>query len=180
MTAIKSIGEVEDLMINTPNFVAVDTGVSADYSTTRPYVKVAGGHINCFTYGVHLQNAPQSSISDLLIYKFQDTVNDTVAVVFDSCDDSSVKNMALINQASDATTDGQWNGIIVTNSVRCTIDDIRHTAPSKTDILSGTTTLTRTSRIKPEGSYLNATVQTYDDAFFRYQRVFWRQQDDHQ
>ncbi|WP_457578966.1 hypothetical protein [Ensifer adhaerens] len=164
IAAIKSIGEVEGLEVNTPNFVAVDVGVFASYSTTRPYVKVAGGHINCFTHGVRLVNAPQSSVTDLLVYKYQDTVNDTVAVSVDGSDDTSVKNLTLVNQAANKNVNGEWNGVVVNNSARCTIDDIRHNAPSKTVILSGTTTLTRTSRLKPDGAYLNATVQTYDDS----------------
>lgn len=164
VNAIKSLGEVEGLIVNTPTFVAVDTGVFGSYSTTRPMVKVAGGHINCFTFAVKLVNAPQSSISDLLIYKFQDCVNDTVAVSLDACDDTSVKNLSLINQAANKTINGEWNGVVVNNSARCTIADIRHPSPSKTVILSGTTTLTHTSGLKPDGTYLNATVQTYDDS----------------
>lgn len=164
INSIKGTGEVEGLIVNSPVFVGVDTGVICDYSTARPMVKIAGGHMNVFSFGVNLTNAPQSTISDLLIYKYQDAENDTVAVSLDGCDDSSVKNLTLVNQASNAATDGEWNGVVVTNSARCTIDDIRHPSPSKTVILLGTTTLTRTSGLKPDGTYTNATVQTYDDS----------------
>lgn len=164
INSIKGTGEVEGLIVNSPVFVGVDTGVICDYSTARPMVKIAGGHMNVFSFGVNLTNAPQSTISDLLIYKYQDAVNATVAVSLNGCDDSSVKNLTLVNQASNAATHGEWNGVVVTNSARCTIDDIRHPSPSKTVTLSGTTTLTRTSGLKPDGVYSGATVQTYDDS----------------
>lgn len=120
--------------------------------------------MNIFSFGVNLKNAPQSSVSDMLIYKFQDTTGDTYAVNMDACDDSSVTNNTLYNLAANAGTNGQWNGVSIANSTGCKVDNIRHIKPSKTVMLSGTTTGTETSGLTTRATYTGATVQIYDDA----------------
>lgn len=160
---ISSLGEVEGLIVNKPALVGVGTGVFADYTTKRPWIQVKGGHINCFDFAVSAKNAPQTTIEDVLIYKLELANADTFCVFLDECDDSSVKNLELQNQCNDAATDGEFNGVVIRSSNRCSVDDIRHKNPSKTVILDGTTDDTRVSNLFPAGAYANATVQTFDD-----------------
>lgn len=162
--AISSSGEVEGLIVRDPVMVGVDKGVFADYATKRPWVSVRGGHIYSFTSAVDLTNAVQSVIDGVLIYKPIDANSDTNCVVLNGCDDTKIINLGLQNQApGDASASGEFNGVVVQNSERCTISKIDHVNPSKTVILSGTTNDTRTETIRQFGSFSGATVQLYDD-----------------
>lgn len=161
---IKSSGEVEGLLIETPIIVAVGSGVTADYATGRPWVKVCGGHMNIFDFGVNLKNAPQSSISDMLIYKFQDTIATTYGINLDACDDSSISDNAFYNLAANAGTNGEWNAINVVNSVGVQIGDLRHIKPSKTLMVGGTSSgIDITGKFTIRGTYTGATVARIDD-----------------
>lgn len=162
--AISSTGEVEGLIVRDPEVIAAGIGVFASYSTTRPMVSVRGGHIYAFSNAVSLQNAPQSIIDGVLVYKPTDANADTNAIFLNNCDDSRIVHMELQNQAANAGTGGQFNGIVVQNSLRCVISDIKHVNPSKTVILSGTTDNTLTENIRAFGTFSGATVQLYDDS----------------
>lgn len=164
-TGIKASGEVEGLFITKPVVVAADFGVDVNYTTKRPLLDVRGGHVEVFTTGVRAVNAPQSFVTGVCVYKSPLTHTDTYGVHLTGCDDSSVVDNTLMNQstANDALVDGEWIGVVVNNSDRCTIKTIRHNRPSKTVILGGTTTGTQTSGLQPNGTYPNASVATYED-----------------
>jgi hypothetical protein len=162
-SGIKSSGEIEGLNVDTPILVAVGTGLDVSYTTKRPWVKIKGGHINCFEFGVSLSNAPQSSIEDILFYKATGGTEDTLAVHLDSSDASSIKNLRIINNSSDAATDGEADGILLTDSSDCYISEIQHLRPSRTVRIEGTSTGNHTSELHARGSYTNATTKLYDD-----------------
>lgn len=160
---IKALGEIEGLNVNTPFLVAVDFGVNISYTTQRPWSKIEGGHVNVFSFGVKAVNNPQMVVKGLVIYKSPGTTGDTYAVALDGCHNSTISDLTLVNQCSDAAVSGQWNGINVANTNDSTFENIRHASPSKTVILSGTSTGNKTRNLQPSGTYTNATVATYDD-----------------
>ncbi|TGV61656.1 hypothetical protein EN784_04615 [bacterium M00.F.Ca.ET.141.01.1.1] len=162
--AISASGEVEGMLVNIPVLVGVLTGVRANYSSIRPWTQVRGGHINCFDYGVRLKNSPQSNINDLLVYKYQTSDLATVGVMLDGgCDESIIEKLRLINQASNAPANGEWDGVQVVDSSYVTINGILHDRPSRTVSISGTSTSCETRNLRPVGAYTGATVAAYID-----------------
>ncbi|WP_429115182.1 hypothetical protein [Ensifer sp. KUDG1] len=164
INAISSNGEVEGLKIRDPEIIAAGIGVYASYSTTRPFVSVRGGHIYAFTNAISFQNAPQSVVDGILVYKPTDANADTNSIFLNNCDDSRIVHMELQNQSASAGAGGQFNGIVIQNSKRCVVRDIKHVNPSKTVILSGTTDDTVVDDLLTFGVFPGATVQEYDDS----------------
>ena len=162
---IYSRGEVEGLFITKPVGVAVDYGIDVAYTTKRPLTDIRGGHMEAFTIGVRLVKAVQSFVTGMCIYKSPITHTDTYGIHMTDCDDTSVTDIAMINQsqANDAAVDGEFLGIVNNSGNNCVIDNIRHQRPSKTVIIGGTSTNCNTSRVRTSGTYPNATVATYDD-----------------
>lgn len=150
-------GEVEGLSIENPFLIGVVNGVYGRMTTERPFLSVRGGHMNVFARGVDLQNMPQSIVSGILVYKFQQTVTDTIAVKLDNCDDCNVSGLTLINLGTDVATSGNWHGVNLINSDRCYIDKILHNRPSSCVLISGTSTGNRSRNIVANGAYTGAT-----------------------
>lgn len=161
--AISGSGEVEGLLIDRPALIGVLAGVKIRYTSQRPWVQVQNGHINCFEFGVDAQNAPQSNFSDLLIYKYQTATLATVGLKLDGCSYATINNIRLINQATDAVTNGEWDGVQIISSDAVTIDGIMHDRPSRTVAISGTAGSCETRNLRTNGSFTSATVAIYLD-----------------
>ncbi|RUW50060.1 hypothetical protein EOA36_17330, partial [Mesorhizobium sp. M8A.F.Ca.ET.021.01.1.1] len=161
---VSASGEVEGLLVTEPVMVGVLAGVKVRYTSQRPWVRIEGGHINCFEFGVDMQNAPQAKILDMLIYKYQTATLATVGVKLDGCHYSKVRDLTLINNAStSAVVNGEWDGVQIVNSDSCTIDDITHDKPSRTVAISGTAANCETRNIRQNGAFTGATVAEYLD-----------------
>ncbi|WP_192180066.1 hypothetical protein [Mesorhizobium amorphae] len=162
---VRSRGEVEGLICNSPVFVAADIGLSAVYTTTRVWTKVEGGHASIFTMGVELVNGPQSFVNKMCIYKSPITHTSTHAVRMTNCDAGSVTDIIAINQsqANDALVDGEFNGVIMENCNRGAISNINHERPSKTVVLMGTSSGCEVRNLRPNATYPNATVAVFED-----------------
>lgn len=160
---INLAGAMEGILISKPTLVAVETGVRGRMVSQRPWVQIESGHINCFDYGVDLQNCPQSTIDKLLIYKFQNTDGPTTGVKLDACSYSSVTRLRLMNQAADATANGDWHGVVANDTSYTNISDIDHERPSKTVQITGNSSEVITEKLRPVGGFTGATQVTYSD-----------------
>lgn len=165
-TAIKSHGEVEGLIVRTPVLVAVDVGVSAKYETIRGWTSVTDGHINFFSVGVEVRRSAHTFVHDNLLYKFQETPNDTYAIVLEQANQSQVHSNTFYNLVPDgqsAADFGEFNGVTIIDSNDCVVLPNIHHKSSKSIIIGGTSTGNVIHPQTRTGTYAGATTQLIDD-----------------
>ncbi|WP_202615453.1 hypothetical protein [Rhizobium deserti] len=154
----KALGENEGLTFNNVKAIGTWIGIGVVNDTLRPNVNVFGSHFNVFDAAISLVKAPQSVVSDNLIYKYVGSDGTTIAVDLDSCDESQVDGNTLINSCADARASGAFHGVRVKDSIGCIIDVLNHERGSISVWLTGSTQLCRIGMIVQLSQYANETL----------------------
>lgn len=158
--AILLTGEVEGMSITGCKLVGVWSGIVSNMATARPGLQVYGNHVNFFDYGVDLYRQPQSQVFNNLFYKFELSDGLSVSVRVRSCDFTYIGQNTHINSCTDAAVSGEFNGVVITDSVDCLVDSQIAANLSRIVSLTGGTTRCRVKAQTFTGTslYTNSTV----------------------
>ena len=164
-TCMQDDGAIEGVEYLSNVVFGCGTGFVTTRSRQRPYVRYQGNHANVFTAGIAISNAPQSWVSDNLIYKNEHATGPTQAIALEASPLTQIVGNQMINQASDAVVSGDWYGIRVSNSPYVQADANVCERPSTCFHVTGSSTGVSSRHTETLGDYLHARqpVEYIDD-----------------
>ena len=142
IVGLKGSGHLEGVNISQCFFIAVQKGVSISLSTTFPWFSMSQCHVNATQIGIHLENFPQSFISDNLIYLVNTSVFNPIGIALYNCSDTIVTNNNVVNPAIGTAT--AVIGIYTTNALRVKLANNKVAGYHFGYWIDGTSDLTRT------------------------------------